>query len=95
MSKASAELSEASKESKDIGRIVRAAVKSSKLAHRLCVQHVRTVCSKITQTGKKANNFQAVKNYSVPQERKKHSTNVVQYFCLKSTQNFPGIRQLF
>ena len=65
--------------SKDIGRIVRAALKLSKLTHRECVHMYSIyVCSKITQTNIRTNNLKAVKNYSVPQKRKRHSTNVVQ-----------------
>ena len=71
--------SEASKESKEIDRIVRVAVKSLKLAHRgFAHMYSIYVCSKITKKDKRTNNLQAVKNYSVPQERKRHSTKVVQ-----------------
>ena len=84
MSKASAELSEASKESKEIGRIVKGdwqncqssceIIKVS--AQRMCTRIY--ICSKITQTGISPNNLEAAKSYFEPQERKRHSTNIVQ-----------------
>ena len=88
LSKASVELSEAPDESKDIGRIVKghwqnwqSSCKSSKVAHRGCAHMYSIyVCSKITQTDIRTHNLKAVKNYSVPQERKRDSTKVVQYY---------------
>lgn len=95
MSKASTELSEPSKESNENCRIVKGHWQNCQScceivevsSQIMCT--ARTVCSMIIQTGKRANNLQEVKNYSVPQERKKHSTKVVQYFCLNICTEFP------